>query len=226
MTEGISQFFVNTFGGNVWLASFLISIIPLVELKGAIPFAMSTEFWADKALSPGFAFLFAFLGSSLVVPVVAVVFKPICNWLYKYKFFKAIIDFFTGSVKKKSEQVNEEVDKKSEKRKTAIKMLETFLFVAFPVPLTGVWTGTCFGVLLGLNFWQVCLSAILGNALCGLIVTLICVLFPNATTIILYVFLAVIVVAFVTKLVLHFVKKNKVKKEEKINTDKIEDNKE
>lgn len=223
MTEGISQFFVNTFGGNVWLATFLISLIPLVELKGAIPFAMSTQFWGDKALSSGLAFLFAFLGSALVVPILALIFKPICNWLYKYKFFKAIIDFFTGSVKKKSEEVNEEVDKKTEKRKNLIKMLEVFLFVAFPVPLTGVWTGTCFAVLLGLNFWQTCLSAILGNALCGLIVTLVCVIFPSATTIILYVFLSVIVVAFLTKLVLHFVKKRKQNSKETIAIDKNEE---
>lgn len=220
MTEGISQFFVNTFGGNVWLATFLISLIPLVELKGAIPFAMSTQFWGEKALSSGLAFLFAFFGSSLVVPIVALVFKPICNWLCKYKFFRAIINFFTGSVKKKSETVNAEVDKKTERRKTLIKMLEVFLFVAFPVPLTGVWTGTCFAVLLGLNFWQTCLSAILGNAVCGLIVTLVCVIFPGATTIILYVFLGVIAVAFLTKLVMHFVKKSKLQKEEKLESDK------
>ena len=102
-------------------------------------------------------------------------------------------------------------------------MLEVFLFVAFPVPLTGVWTGTCFAVLLGLNFWQTCLSAILGNALCGLIVTLVCVIFPSATTIILYVFLGVIVVAFLTKLVLHFVKKRKQNSKETIVIDKNEE---
>lgn len=214
MTQGISQFFVNTFGSNVWLATFLISLIPLVELKGAIPFGMSTQFWGENALPTMRAFLFAFVGSCLVIPIVALIFKPICNWLSKYKFFKAIIDFFTGGVKQRSEEVGADVEKKSQTRRTLIKMLEVFLFVAFPVPLTGVWTGTCFAVLLGLNFWQTCLSAVFGNLVCGLIVSLVCVIFPNATTIILYVFLAVILVAFITKLILHFVKKSKREKQD------------
>lgn len=212
MTEGISQFFLNTFGDNAWLATFLIAIIPLVELKGAIPFGVSTQFWGENALSSANAFLFAFLGSCLVVPIVALIFKPICNWLSKYKFFKSIIDFFTGSVKAKSEEVSVEVEKKDKNKKTLLKMLYVFLFVAFPVPLTGVWTGTCFAVLLGLNFWQVCLSAIFGNFVCGIIVALVCLIFPNATTIILYVFLAIIALAFTVKLVMHFVKKRNLKK--------------
>ena len=56
MTEIISQFFVNVFGDNAWLATFLIAIIPLIELKGAIPFGMSVSFWAEIALSPWIIF--------------------------------------------------------------------------------------------------------------------------------------------------------------------------
>jgi uncharacterized membrane protein len=208
MTEAISQFFANSFGGNVLLATFLISFLPLMELKGAIPFGMSVAFWQENALTAWQALGIAFLGSSLVVPFVALVFKPFINWLSKFKFFGGIINFFTGDIKAKSEIVVAQSGK-SKTRSLCLKMLSVTLFVAFPIPLTGVWTGTCLAVMLGLNFWQTCLSTIFGNFICGLIVILICDLFPNSIAIILYVFLAFVVVALAAKIVLHFVKKNR-----------------
>ena len=89
-------------------------------------------------------------------------------------------------------------------------MLTVLMFVAFPVPLTGVYTGTCFAVLLGLQFWQVCLSVIIGNFLCGFIVAILCTTFPQ-TSIIFYIFVAIIVVFLVYKIVKHLIK-NKIQK--------------
>ena len=83
------------------------------------------------------------------------------------------------------------------------------MFVAFPVPLTGVWTGTCLAVLMGLNFWQTLLTVIIGNLICGLIVTFICLIFPQATTILLIVFLGLIVLALIVKIILHIIKNKK-----------------
>ena len=205
MILSFSQFFSQLFNGNVILAVILISIIPMIELKGAIPFGTSVDLWGGLALSSWKSFAFAFLGSSLVVPILALIFKPIVSWLGKYKFFAKIIHFFTDGIIEKSNKINDGPDKKS----VFLKMLTVFLFVAFPVPLTGVWTGTCFAVLLGLSFWQILVSAILGNLVCGLIITGICTIFPNATTILLYVFLGIIAIALIVKLILHFVKKKK-----------------
>lgn len=210
MTEAISNFFSTIFGDNAILATIIIAIVPMIELKGAIPFGMSKSFWA-KPLTAMEAFGYGFLGSIIVVPILALIFKPIYNWLNTKKFFKKIVTFFTGDIENKKDKVSADVQSKSDLKKLFIKMLSVFLFVAFPVPLTGVWTGTCLAVLLGLNFWQIMVSVILGNFVCGLIVTFICMIFPNATTIILYVFLAVIVVAFTVKLIMHFVKKKKVR---------------
>lgn len=214
ITESISTFFCGLFGTNSWLATFLIAIIPLIELKGAIPFGISTEFWGENALSPMMAMLFAFLGSSLVCPILALIFKPICNWLSKYKFFASIINFFTGSAKEKSEEVNSKIQNENDKKKTIIKMLEVFLFVAFPVPLTGVWTGTCLSVLMGLKYWQTCLAVVLGNLLCGFVVALVCIAFPGSEMIIIYIFLGIVLLAVLAKIISHIIKKNKSKKEQ------------
>ena len=214
MTQAIGEFFSRIFGDNAILATIIIAIIPLVELKGAIPFGMSESFWGTKALTSWQAFGYAFAGSILIVPVLALIFKPIYNWIKDKKFFKSIVHFFTGDIERKSEKAEEKAEGKSKTKSLIIKMLTVFLFVAFPVPLTGVWTGTCLAVLMGLNFWQVLTSVIAGNAVCGLIMVSICSIFPNATTIILYIFLAIILLAFMVKLIMHIIKKHKVKKSE------------
>ena len=51
MTDTISDFFIELFNGNVVLATIIIALIPLIELKGAIPFATSPVFCGDKALT-------------------------------------------------------------------------------------------------------------------------------------------------------------------------------
>ena len=219
MTEAIAEFFHKIFGDNAVLATILIAIVPLVEVKGAIPFGMSKSFWGTKALTSWQALGYSFLGSTIIVPILALVFKPIYNWLKDKKFFKSIIHFFTGDIEERTEKTEAKTKQKSKVLSIFLKMLTVFLFVAFPVPLTGVWTGTCFAVLLGLNFWQTCLSVILGNFVCSLIVTFICSIFPNATNILLYIFLAIILVAFIVKLILHFVKKHKKHKLEQSNNE-------
>ncbi len=208
--EAITNFFSSLFGDNAVLATILIAVVPMIELKGAIPFGMSKNFWT-KPLTSIEAFGYGFIGSILVVPILAIIFKPIYNYLKDKKFFNKIISFFTGSLQNKSAEMNLKTNNKTPIKSIILKMLSVFLFVAFPVPLTGVWTGTCLAVLLGLNFWQIMVSVITGNFVCGIIVTFVCNIFPNATNIILYVFIVIIILAFAIKLIFHFIKKKKDK---------------
>lgn len=210
MTAAITDFFHTLFGDNVVLATILIAIMPLIELKGAIPFGMSTAFWGAKALVAWQAFIYAFLGSIIIVPILALVFRPLYNWMRTKKFFNKVVDFLVGDVVNRSQKVDHETTTVSTRKSFWLKVLAIVLFVAFPVPLTGVWTGTCFAVLLGLNFWQTCATVILGNAICGLIVTFVCAVFPGASNYFLYAFLAIILVAVVVKVVLHLTRRKKV----------------
>ncbi len=214
MLEFITNFFHSVFGTNAILATIIIAIVPLIELKGAIPFGMDVGLWGEHALGSMEAFLYAFLGSIIVVPILALIFKPIYNYVKDKKFFRSIANFFVVEAKKKSEETEQKTQEKSKVKAIVIKCFIVFLFVAFPVPLTGVWTGTCLAVLMGLNFWQTCLSVFLGNAFCGLIVTFVCMLFPSATNIILIVFLGLILIALIVKIVLYVLKKRKEKNSE------------
>ena len=196
------------FGSNSILATICVSLLPLLELKGGITLGID-EMWGDSALDVWQSFGWALLGSCLVIPVIALLFRPIYNWLKTKKFFKAIISFVIGDVEKRSANMAEENKAKSSRRVFWLKILAVFLFVAFPAPGTGVWTGTCFAVLLGLNFWAICLVAILGNVVCGLIIASLCQVFPQFSRLFLIIFLCLIAIFIVYKLIMHFVKKRR-----------------
>lgn len=204
----MSEFLTAFFGNNSILATIFVAMLPLIELKGGIPLGMSS-IWGAAALDTWHAFAWALLGSSLVVPVIALLFLPIYQWLKTKKFFKVIIEFLVGDVAKRSNQLNTDTQTKSLQRSFWLKVMAVFLFVAFPVPGTGVWTGTCFAVLLGLNFGVTCLTVIIGNAVCGVIVASVCQVFPQLTDILLVVFLILIVLVMLVKVILHLMKKRR-----------------
>lgn len=211
--DAISQFICNLFGDNPILATIIISLIPLIELKGAIPFGMSTQFWGDHALGGWEAFLYAFIGGIIITVILAFIFKPIYNAIKDKKFFRAIVNFFTGSIKKKSEQIEKDNTESSERKKLWIKLLTTFIFVAIPVPGTGVYTGTCLAILLGLNPGWAILAVTLGNFTAGVIIMTICRIFPEFTTILFLIFIAIIIVFLTYKIIAHVVNKKKEEKE-------------
>lgn len=216
--------FAGIFGTHSILATIIIAMFPIVELKGAIPVGMNADFWGEYALSSGKAFLFALLGSCLVVPILALLFTPIINWLKKTKVFRKLGEFLDAKVKKhstsiveKTENIDGVAEDKKNRKKLWIKMIGVFAFVAVPLPLTGVWTGTCVAVAIGLNFWQTVISVVLGNMVAGLIITTICAIFPQFTTI-----LFLIVLAFVIGVVLYSIIKMLVAKK-KDNIEVIEE---
>ena len=129
------------------------------------------------------------------MPIIALLFTPFLKWLKKTKLFRKLGQFVDNKIKKHSEDLTSKTVNNKLSKKTLIKCLLIGLFVAVPLPLTGVWTGTCVAVAIGLKFWQTCLSVILGNVVAGLIIMFVCSVFPGFTTILFYIFL--IIIAFI-----------------------------
>lgn len=193
MAEIIGRIFSEIFGSHSGLATILISMFPLIEHKGAIPIGMSVDFWGIDALTGGEALLFALLGSCAIVPILALIFTPIIRWLKSTRIFKKLGEFIENKIKRRSKGIeNKTKDERNQYRKTLLKCLAIFGFVAVPLPMTGVWTGTCVAVVIGLNYWQTILSVILGNIVSGTIIMAICLAFPEFTTIIVYIFFVII----------------------------------
>ena len=219
MTEFIHGLFSSVFNNNIILATILIAMLPIIELRGAIPFAVNEKLWTIYTMSTWEAFAWSFLGSSMVVPIIALIFLPLINWLKKTKWFGKLATAIENKVKSKTTNIeNSEVKSKRFSKSYWKKMLAVFVFVAIPLPLTGVWTGTCIAVFIGLDYVSTCISVILGNLTAGLIITLILVFFPWLNNWLFPIFLALVVVVIVYELI-----KGKIKKQKAQN--KIEEQK-
>lgn len=209
MSEFIQNIFTTIFNDNIVLATILIAMIPIIELRGAIPFATNTGFWGKLALSNWSAFGWSLLGSCLIVPFIALLFLPIINWLKKTKAFSKFAIWIENRVKKKSSNINSDKPQNNNKfnKNYLKKLLGIFVFVAIPLPFTGVWTGTCIAVFLGLDFISTCLTVISGNIVAGSLITLILQFFPWLNDWLFYIFIGIVLIVLIVELFKTLVKK-------------------
>lgn len=208
MTTFLSNFFASFFGDNVILATILISILPVIELRAGIPFGTNSAFWGELALSNWQSFGWSLLGTSLIVPIIALIFIPILNLLKRIRIFNKLAYAIENRVKSKSEKIEGAEEKcKNFSRGYWKKVLGIFVFVSIPLPFTGVWTGTCIAVFIGLDYLSTCISVICGNVVAGLLITLILQVFPWLNDWLFYIFLILVLVFVLYELIRHFLKK-------------------
>lgn len=220
MTETIVNFFRELIN-NDYATIVVIAIIPIIELRGAIPVgvSMGVNAFASYGL--------AFVGSSLVVPFLLLLLRPLLNALKKVKFFKHFANAVEGVFKDKADKINLESSPLSDRKKEWKKILGVFLFVALPVPLTGVWTGSAVAAFLDLKFSRALPAILLGNLTAGLIMTLLSVFLQQYIDIILAVFLVLFVVLLCFFIIKVIIRTYKESKKSKIDFDEnIDENKE
>ena len=122
MAEWLKSIFVAIFGEHSAIATFIISMIPIVELRGAIPFGAAEAMWGANALPVWLSFLISLAGSSLVCVILTFMFMPVFNWLKKTKAFKKLANAIENKVSKNSEKIEENAKKeKNDKKKRLAK---------------------------------------------------------------------------------------------------------
>lgn len=141
------------------LIVLMISMIPLVELRGAIPVAVGM----DLGLPEWLILIIAIIGNILPVPIIYLFARKVLEWGSKRKWrpFKNFCDFCL----KKGEKAGAKLLKKA---KSGV-YFALFLFVAVPIPGTGAWTGTLAASILNLNFKKTIISITAGILVAGLI---------------------------------------------------------
>ncbi len=187
------------------LAVFLLSMIPIAEARFAIPFGIS------MGLTPFESFGWAFLGSSLITPILLLILIPIINALSRTKFFSKIGKFLYDKFEKKSRSLaseNAETDGKKPffTKKELKKVGGTALFVAVPLPLTGVWTGSAVASIVKLGFVKGLIGIIAGNAVACGIITLISYLFEpyvNYITLAFFIIAVIVVIILIVKFIIY-----------------------
>ena len=144
---------------NPLLEGMLLSLLPVAELRGGIPYAVAL------GINPIAAFIFCTLANILVTPICFLFLETLNKLLLKMRWYKKFFDFYIKSIRKRKAKV--------EKLYETYGMIALTIFVAIPLPLTGAWTGSLIAWLLGLKKSRSFLAISLGVIIAGIIVTLI-----------------------------------------------------
>ena len=210
MIEWIKNLFVIIFGSHSLIATMIISMVPIIELRGAIPIGMDKGLWGNNALSLWESFGISVLGCSIVCVILTFAFLPLFKWLKTKKWCKKITDFIENKLIGNSKNINDKIqEEKNKKRALWIKIAGVFMFVAIPLPLTGVWTGTCLSLFVGLDAKQTIPTVILGNIVAGLIMSLLSYVFADNTFVVFIGFLALVLIFALFAIVKSMINKRK-----------------
>ena len=144
MVEAIKNFFTETVG-PYW-SVFFCSMIPIIELRGAIPMgaALGLPWWQNYIISV--------IGNMVPVPIILLFVRKVLDWMAASK-----------------------VNRKAEKNRAKIERYSFWgvaLFVAIPLPATGAWTGSLVAATIEMKFWKALLSAFIGVLIAGCVMTL------------------------------------------------------
>lgn len=202
------DFFSQNCSNCVWLVVLIVALIPTLESKIAIPFGMSEQIFGSSALSPIASCLLAFVGSMLPAILVILVFRKIKNKTAGFVSDK-MLDFANKKVMKHFEKFNK-------KTTTLKKCVYLAGFVAIPLPLTGVYTGSLIAGLSNLKLWQGLLSIMIGEVFACIGITIICALFENSAFYIFLMALTVVVIMLLVNLCILIFSKFKNKKHRKL----------
>ena len=145
-----------------YLLAFLVSMVPLIELRGGVPIAtaMGIDFWS--------ALIVCVIGNMLPVPFIYFFARKVLVWgadkKYIGKFFRFCLE--------KGERGGQKLVKAAGRGGLFMALL---LFVGIPLPGTGAWTGTLAASFLNMGIKSTALSVSLGVIMAGIIMGLVSV---------------------------------------------------
>ena len=137
----------------IWV--FLIAMVPLIEIRGAIPYAV---FWGLPLIP---SIIVAVIGNMVPVPFIFLFARKVLEW---GKDKKIIGPFFTWCLEK-----GEKGGRKLEAKAGRGLYWALFLFVGIPLPGTGAWTGMLAASILDMDFKKSTMAALGGVLLAGAI---------------------------------------------------------
>ena len=138
-----------------YIITFLISMVPLVELRGALPYALAMGIPTLQA------YAICIIGNMLPVPIIFFFARRVLEW---GKDKKVIGKFFTWCLEK-GHSGGEKLKAKAGKGL----YVALLLFVGIPLPGTGAWTGTLAASILDMDFKKSVIAVMAGVLLAGII---------------------------------------------------------
>ncbi len=137
------------------LKVIITSILPYLELRGAIPLACSLGFNAFEA------YLLAVVGNMIPVVPIMILFDPMARWCSGFPLCKRFFDRLRERNQRHAPQVQK------------YGFWGLALFVGIPLPMTGAWSGAAIAFLLGMRKRIAFASIFFGVLIAGIIVTIL-----------------------------------------------------
>lgn len=136
------------------IITFLMAMVPVVELRGAIPYGVLA------GLSVHTAFIIAVIGNLVPIPFLVVFTRKVFEWL-RTKSLR--LDSFVRKMEEKADKKKDIVLK--------YEFLGLMILVAIPLPGTGAWTGALVAAMLDMRLKRAMPAIIAGVIIAGIIVT-------------------------------------------------------
>ena len=140
-----------------YLVTFVLGMMPIIEIRGAIPVGVG------MGLSYFEAFWVGFIGNIIPIYFIVKYIGPVFQFLGRFKIFKIIIDWVTNRATNKI---------KESPRLQNCTAIGLYLFVAIPIPGTGAWVGSLIANMLGVPLKKAVVPLVLGVLTAGIIVLL------------------------------------------------------
>ena len=147
MTETLVQSIIDALSGSAGKEAivFIISMIPILELRGALLVAGPL-----LGVPVATAIPLCIIGNIIPVPFILLLITPIFKWMKGTKTFKPMVDKLEAKAMSKSDKIEK------------YEFWGLVLFVGIPLPGTGAWTGSLIAALLGVKFKKAFPAVILG----------------------------------------------------------------
>ena len=146
------EFLEASYAGKI-LATLLTSMVPIVELRGGIPFG------AALGLPPAAVMGAAIIGNMIPGPFIILFIKKIFQWMRRFEPLAKLVSHFESKAESKSDRV------------TRYKKFGLCIFVAVPLPGTGAWMGALIAALLDMRLRDSFPVITLGVCIASLVVT-------------------------------------------------------
>lgn len=148
-------FLWKTFWGQI-IMTFFISMVPIIELRGALPVA------TGAGLSWYIALPVAIIGNIIPVPFIIIFIKKIFDWMSRREGFLARIVI--------------KMEQKAEDKKDTIEKYGPWglwIFVAIPLPGTGAWTGALIAAMMGISLKKSFIPIAAGVVTAGIVMAFV-----------------------------------------------------
>lgn len=144
-------------GLNPWMVIIIISMLPIIELRGAIPVGMFFYgmHWTE-------ATILSIVGNLLPIPLVFLFYDEFFKIVRKTRIGVRFTDWLYNRTRRKGKVVEK------------YQAWGLSIFVGIPLPMTGVWTGSLAANIFGIRLWRAMLFILFGVLMASAIVTSLC----------------------------------------------------